>query len=430
MKKLTILMFLALIIGMIVPGVNATSIDELVDVTNVEINNYDFDTLVSGQTKNLALERGEDIDIELFVEAKNGSVVGDGIDNVEVRAEFFGYRYNREEIGIISDYTRPFDLDADDSKKVNLKLEVPVDMDMEETYLHITVGAPGQVSSVTYEFRVNIRGLNEEDAVQVERASFSPDVVKAGFGFTSLVRVENFGDEDYDDVCATVKVVGIPGAKDTECIDNLDADDSETLEEFAIRIPEDTKPGTYDVEVSVEFDKYRRTSYFGTIEVIEGFGGTTEEEAANVKLVVNVPESLDVIAGKGITYPVTLSNQGTADTTVVLSASNVESFGTARFSPSNLLILKAGETKTVMLDIEVSADAEGTETFLLNIEADGETKQVALSASVEGNGSEDLRRGLEIGLIILVIILIILGLIVGFTRMKKGNGEDETQTYY
>ena len=426
MKKLTILMFLALLVGMIVPSVSAaTSIDEVLSVTDVEINgkNYDDNDLMGDQDKDFSLERGEDIEIELFVES------GDlAMEDIEVEAEFNGYRYNREEREVINDFTRPFDLDENDSKRVTLDIEVPVDMDIDEdTYLVITLSAYGQYNPVTYTFKVNVEGIDEEDAVQVERASFSPDVVKAGFGFTSLVRVENFGDDDYDDVCATVKVLGLSGAKDTECIDELEADDSETLEEFAIRIPEDAKPGTYDVEVSVEFDKYRGTTYFGTIEVIEGYDAPVEE---TVKLVVNVPESLDVMAGKEVTYPVTLSNQGTADATITLSATNVDSFGTARFDPSSLLILKAGETKTVMLNIEVDEDAEGTETFLLNVQADGDSKQVALTASVEDNGSEDLRRGLEIGLIVLVIILIILGLIVGFTRMKKNDGEEETQTYY
>ena len=83
-----------------------------------------------------------------------------------------------------------------------------------------------------------------------------------------------------------------------------------------------------------------------------------------------------------------------------------------------------------MMSVTANDDAQGAQSFMLNIDADGKTSQVALTANIVGNGSsDDLRRGLEIGLIILVIILIILGLIVGFTRMKKGDDE-ETQTYY
>jgi uncharacterized membrane protein len=306
-----------------------------------------------------------------------------------------------------------------------------MDLDYDDdVFLRIIIGDKSSPNLFNKDYRLNIEGVDRDGAVQVERVSFSPDVVQAGFGFTGLVKVKNYGDDDLDDVLVTMRVLGVAGAQDSESLDELDADERETLEEFAIRIPENTQPGLYDVEVEVEFDRYRSTTYLTSIEVIEGIATSTDgRDDVGAKLVVNVPEGLDVIAGSTVVYPITLSNQGTEDASVVLTAANVQGFATAKFDPSSVVVVRAGETKSVMMSLTANDDAAGAQTFMLNIDAEGETTQVALSANVVGNTSNDLRRGLEIGLIVLVIILIILGLIVGFTRMRKGDDE-ETQTYY
>lgn len=423
-KKLTFLMFLVFAVSLVASAVNAETVTsgnlaDFVGVKKIEIDGDD------SPSSNIQIDRGEEIEIELILEA----LTDYDVEDIEVEARIGrGYRYADEEFDSLIDI-ESLDLDSDSTEKVRLYVEVPMDMELDENdYLYLTISAAGQFDPIMETYRINVEGIQEEDAVQVARASFSPDVVKAGFGFTALVRVENYGEDNFDDVCATVEVIGLSGAKDTECIDELDADESETLEEFAIRIPEDAKPGVYDVEVTVEFDKYEGTTYYGTIEVIEGYNTVDQTEKA--KLLVNIPDSLQAIAGSKVTYPVTVSNLGSADTTVTLVASNADAFGMVRFEPSNLLILEAGETKSAMLTVEVSEEAEGIYPFLLSVQADGDSKQVALEAVVAGTSSDDLRRGLEIGLIILVVILILLGLIVGFTRMRKHDGEDETQTYY
>jgi len=80
--------------------------------------------------------------------------------------------------------------------------------------------------------------------------------------------------------------------------------------------------------------------------------------------------------------------------------------------------------------------------FMATVDADGEVKQIPLTANVvEGQDQpavttdwQKIQKGLEVGLIVLVVLLVILGLIVGFNKLKGGDGKEPEevsgQTYY
>lgn len=432
MKKLLAFLLVAVLALTAVNVASVSATDEVnnatlmggIEIIDFAINDVDIDPFdANAIVESVELARAETMDIEFVIKA-----IGGDLEDVEIEARLFGYRYSSYELDKVIDIEGPFDLDQDTKKKKTLTLTIPKDLDFDkDVFLRIIIGDKSSPDLYNEDFRLNIEGIDRDAAVQVERVSFSPNIVQAGFGFTGLVQIKNYGDDDLDDVHVTMKVLGVPGAQDSENLDELDSDERETLEEFAIRIPEDTKPGVYDVEVEVEFDRYESTKYLTSIEITKGYA-SEEVVKPESRLIVNVPESLAVNAGSTVIYPVTLTNDGNKDATVVLSATNVQAFGTVTFNPGSVMVVKAGQTATATLSLTANEDASGVQNFILNIDVDGDKKQVTLNTVVNG-GSNDLRRGLEIGLIVLVIILIILGLIVGFTRMKKGD-DDETQTYY
>jgi len=92
-----------------------------------------------------------------------------------------------------------------------------------------------------------------------------------------------------------------------------------------------------------------------------------------------------------------------------------------------------------MIPVYVTAGAEtaaGEYTFTVGIEGLSEdTQTIVMTANVaeEVNaGWDNVKKGLEIGLIVLVVLLVLIGLIIGFGKLRSNDedDDDEAQTYY
>ena len=130
-----------------------------------------------------------------------------------------------------------------------------------------------------------------------------------------------------------------------------------------------------------------------------------------------------------------MSNPTSSAKTVAIAVNGVDVFGEARVSPSNVIVLGAGETKTAYVYVSADKNAKaGQYSFTSAVSGLGTTTQeIALTANVvKGSNVSGLKKALEIGLVILVVILVILGLIIGFNKLKgsEEESEDESQTYY
>ena len=135
-------------------------------------------------------------------------------------------------------------------------------------------------------------------------------------------------------------------------------------------------------------------------------------------------------------YPITITNEGSASKTYVVSADGAN-WATFRLSPSNVLVIGAGESKAVNVYVAASKDAPvGEQTFSLTVKSGEKTlKEIPMKVSVDAGKVSvwgKLKRGLEIGLVVLVILVVILGLIIGFNKLKGEEDEEtkEGETYY
>ncbi|NQU98247.1 putative S-layer protein [Candidatus Woesearchaeota archaeon] len=391
------------------------------EILYVKINGDQFDNSSVGEhTNNLQVERGEDLDIKVRVRA-----LAD-VTDVQIDADIKGYRYSHKEETLVSDSSRSFDMSTGDVDTIELELEVPVKMDKKYTLLRIRVA---DEDGYSYEavYQLHVVGVDEEEAVIVKDYSFSPSsTINAGRAFTATVRVENIGDDDLDDVKVTVSVPEL-NVKDSEYLDELEVDEKETLEEFLLRIPDCAEPGSYDVEIEVEFDEYESTTETAQITVLPGDSCVAAREG---RTVVTVPEEQDVAAGSEVAYPIMIANQGTTAKTFTVTVSGVEAWGSSRLSPSSVVVVPAGTTKTVYLYVEADADASGQKVFMATVASDDDSEAIPLTANlVADDATGGLKRGLEVALVVLVIILIIVGLIIGFNKLR-GSDEEGSQTYY
>lgn len=380
------------------------------DPSNISVHDY-----------NLEVARGDNLDIKVRVYA-----LAD-VKDVQIEADIYGYKYAHKEENKVSDTSKTFDMSSGDYKTVDLNLEVPVKMDKDYIILRIRVG---DKDGLSYEkmYQLHVVGIDESSAVMIRDYSFSPSSsINAGRAFTATVKVENLGDYDLDDIKVTVAIPEL-NIQDSEYLDELEADEKETLEEFLLRIPDCAEVGDYEVVISVDFDEYESTEETTTIRVLAG-DACIAETVAQEKTIVSLPEKQTVKAGEEVAFPIMVTNDGKSTKIYTVTVSGADDWASISMNPGSQIVVAGGSTEVVYLTIQANKDAGGEKVLIAQITSGNDKKTIPLTVSVEDKDSTNVKKGLEIALVILVIILILIGLIIGFTKLRRKN-EDETQTYY
>jgi len=388
----------------------------------------DGDVFETGDS--LEVERGNELDIRVKVAAESGLE-----EDIEITAEVLGYEYSDHEPIFARVHT--FDLDGGDTSYKDFTITLPNKMDKDYYDLRVTVGTrTGSAFEGLY--RLHLKGIKH--SLIIKDVVFNPEPsVESGRALLTTVRVQNIGEKTEESVKVKVTIPEL-GLSASDYIDEIEDGESETSEELYMRIPECVKAKDYTVKVTVEYDEGYET--ISTEEMITVTGDVcAAEEPVEKKTVITVgPETQKVAQGASIIYPLTISNAGNTARTYVVSIEGAESWSTVEVTPSNLVVLNAGESKAVYVSITPDDDATvGEHMFVLSVKSgDSTLKQVTLKADVTGEKSSgvlSLKRGLEIGVIILVVLLVILGLIVGFNKLRETGDEepeesDKGETYY
>lgn len=373
----------------------------------------------------LEVNRGQILPIKVKLEALSD------VDDVQISAMITGYEYSQYEQSKVFQMTKTFSMDEGRVDYKELELNVPVKMDTDDMKLRILVTNKNDEAYLK-EYNLDVVGVENEDAIVVKEASLSPsNEVMAGRALSALVKVENVGQEELDDVTLIASVPALD-IRDMETLDELEIDEKETFEKILLRFPKDTKPGQYRVDYTIKYDEYESTTVSDMVTVTESDVADDEQ-----KSLVTVPSSQEVARGQtGAVYPVMISNSGSDAKTYEISVSDISAWGSAKIDPSATVVAQPGESVTAYLYVSADEDAElGDKSFTLTIDADGEQKTVPLTAVVSGDeadGWDGVKKALEIGLIVLVIILILIGLIVGFNKLRgsKDDEDDDAKTYY
>jgi len=429
----------ALLMPMLVHAVN-------MQIIGITIDGQQIDPSNENSTAYLEVQRGQDLPITVRVQA-----LAD-VHNAQVEASIFGYRYSVNDENKVYDISPTFDLGQDGYTFKSVKLQVPTLIDKDYFKLRIRVA---DENSVSFEqvFNLRVVGVDAAHAVEIKDYSFSPQQVMSGRAFTAQVQVRNIGDHDLQDLKATVSLPEL-GIQDTEYLDTLNQETSKTFEKLLLRIPECAKPGTYNVDMEVNFDNYESTTTSSQITITQdpacpgGTGtGTGTGTQGSSTTIVRVPGSQEVAPGATAVFPVMIQNSGTTPKSYVITVSGA-AFGTTRVDPSSLIVVNAGDVKTAYVYLTVNPDeVPAQKVFAVTIDSDGDSKQIPLTATItagqqasQSSSSMSLsgvKSGLEIGLVILVIVLIVIGLVLGFTRLKdpkkgagSGPGSTEPEPYY
>ena len=353
------------------------------------------------------------------------------LSDVQIEAYIRGYDHDDR----IEDITDVFDMKAGVRYTKELTLTFPQRMDQDIYQLRVRVeGRGGETAYIDYDLEVDTGRHN----LVIKDVVFSPEgSVKAGRALLASVRLKNYGEKDEEGIKIKVSVPDL-GISASDYIDELEADESTTSEEIYLRVPSCTAEGTYDVKVEVIYDDGdEKEVEMAEIKVISGESCEVGASDSGLKPTIAYDSSAQDVTTEGAIYTLTMSNPTNSAKTITIGVNGVDVFGSARVSPSNVLILGAGETKTVYVYVTADKDTvSGQYSFSATVSGLGTTAQeIAFTANVVGSvglGLGSVKKALEVGLVVLVVVLVVLGLIIGFRKLNSDEDdmEEEGKTYY
>ena len=384
-----------------------------VNILNIYVNGKEVS---DGEVRTLARDNKIDVDVKFLA-------TGDD-DYVTVEAEISGLEHDRDKARYETDV---FSIKAgntyhtDDFEKISI--ELPGRMDTGEYLLRIWI--KDRDNTPVYE-EVKIYVTTSRHGMKIKDVIFSPAYeVEAGHALVSKVKVKNTGEKDEEDVKVTVSIPAL-GVSDADYIDEIESGETKTSEELWFRIPDDAESGEYDVLVSVEFnDGDDEVSETYKINVV-GKEAAAEEETAEEKVIIAVSDVIqDVVAGgAGVVYPLSITNNGKAAKTFTVTATAGD-WAALKVTPSTV-VLQPGETRIIYVNVGAGKDAPvGEQVIGVAVKSNGEVlKELTMKVNVLPAPSSGKITLLEGILIVLIVILIIVGLVVGFSKMRKKEGEE------
>lgn len=410
----------------------------------VEVN----DVLLS-QSDRKNIEKADELDIMVTLKIDNEVIDGVAVEDLEgvvVEATITSDGSNKDRI---TDVTREFTAKDGDIYDKRLTLSIPVRMEQDLYSLKIRVEDNMNSKTFFYPLRVDAK----DHLLEVKDIILSPEnSIESGRTLLVSARVKNRGQASEEDVKVKVSIPEL-GLSATDYVDQIDeedctdddCDDSITSGTVYLKIPQCAEPGDYQLKVDISYDDGdESTSLTEVIRIVAseedvcGEAPAQKEEVTKTIITIG-PESQEANKGSAVMYPITLTNAGTSARTYTIEVDTAD-WAALEVTPSNVVVLGAGESKSVYVKVTAKATAAaGENMFSVTVKSgDKVLKQVPLKAVVKEVAQETsttwskLKKALEIGLVVLVVLLVILGLIIGFNKLKGDEEEDkeEGQTYY
>lgn len=402
------------------------------DIESITLNNrHELD--LEGDTNLVRVERGERVDIEVCYTSYSD------IEDLEMDVFMRGYEYD-----VISDSSRPFDVYANETDCADFTFDVPKEMyDQKFNIWFTATTAYDELRSIN--FPVRIRGQRHN--IVFDDVSFSPrGRVEAGSAIYATARLLNLGERSHDDVKVDLSIPEL-GLSDSYYMDfdrgeSFEPNERETTGELYLRVPRNVEDGEYDLEMKLTYN--RGNDYDLWTSSIEIVDGEVVDEPVSEKTEITLDtDRKSTYVDEKTSFPITIENRGSEKATYELSSHVISGWGETSIEPESYFALNPGESRVVYVNAE--ANKEGEHNLLFSVDVnDGEFKRdVSLTVDAEKEKVVDekepswdnIRRGLEIGLIVLIGLLVILALVIAFSGKKpkkegKEESDDESETYY
>jgi len=381
--------------------VSATNV---VTITDVKVNDYSR----INSTLSIGVQAGDTLSVSVrFVanmDAKRAHVFA-RITSSEKTIEYTG---NDFDLINGSDYTKDF------------SIKVPANIDpTEPAVLHITVeSSNGDVSAKNIELKLQRDSFNVDVlAVNLPGMQFS-----AGSVIPVNVVLKNRGLHDLEDLFVTVKIdaLGVSRtvyASDLTPVDSGDDNEDAVEKTIFLQIPSDAKSGVYSLEVSSS-NVETQDSVTKSI-VISGV-----VEASDV-LVTTTSKS--VKAGETTTYDLVIVNSGSRMKLYTLSVEAPADLSVIADQP--LVSVPADSTSVVK--VSVTPSKEGTYSFAVSINSDGNlVKKVALATTAGSKGITTASPTIVLTIVLAIIFIVLVIVLIILLTRKSGKTEELGESYY
>lgn len=407
MKAIQILVSLALFLAVIGSTLALPVVLDEVKVDDI--------ILAENAINTLSLERGQEYEVRVRF-----TPIFD-IKNAEVRVFMSGYEFS--DVQDIEDKTPVFDASSNVTYVKKLHITIPDEVDKDSYKLRVIISDRfADELSAVYNLQIDV----PRNALKIDDVIFSPsNAVRAGSALLATVRVENKGEKDQNDVKVTVNIPGL-GVSGSSYIDDIDNnDEEEETEEIFLRVPKCAKAGQYDVTIDVEFSqRHRKVSERRTITVLED--NTCSENSQPQSSITLGNQMQSVASGQTAIFPVTVTNAGKTSKTFTVTVPSTD-WATVTITPTSMLVVPAGQTQTVFVNVQVGEDTPSGAHSLVATVSSGENRQeLTLTTTVVGQKS-GAKNVFEVILIVLVVLLVVLGIIIGIGHLR---GKEQAETYY
>jgi hypothetical protein len=274
---------------------------------------------------------------------------------------------------LIKDKEDDFDLDDGDKEtvKINFQLDDPGDFeDSSDDDFVFYVWATGNdkefdnnktCRSVS---RDDIRVITEDDFVVLYDINL-PESSICGDSVRITAEVWNIGDSDQRDVYVQVSSSGLGIVNEKVDIGDIDAFEKENFE-FVFDVPKNIEEGKYNIMFTV-YDR-RDEAYEYDNEESEFTVPLTIEGGCVFEPELEVTANLESggVAGEELVIKVLVENTAAKSRTLNIGADDYQSWAELVEIIPNVLTLKAGEAKEVLVRLKVNSGVSGEKSF--NIE--------------------------------------------------------------
>ncbi|MEK6897007.1 MAG: putative S-layer protein [Nanoarchaeota archaeon] len=253
-----------------------------------------------------------------------------------------------------------------------------------------------------------------------------PETVQCSETVTITADAWNIGDNDQDEVSVLVNNREL-GLSEEDLAGDIDAFDNQKVS-LTFTVPSDAEEKSYGLDFEVldeDSDVYKNdfdddlSDFRIPLQVSGNCGGESGTEEASV--VANIVSGGR--AGQELVVRATITNNANTQKTYALNVAGYSDLASSFSLDQNTLSLNKGESKNVLITLDVNRDAAGSKTFFLELVSDGKlTRQpvtVSISegaAGITGFITEGNWYLWGIGLLNIVLIIIIIVVAVRIAR--------------
>jgi len=265
---------------------------------------------------------------------------------------------------------------------------------------------------------VSISRQDDDDKfIAFDQTQLAPEEATCSESVTLSTRVFNVGDSDQSDVTVILfnKALGLNLKQDIK--NGLDTDQDATVN-FDFTVP-NVKDGTYNLELSADYEDGVSDEVALVPLKVLGCAAVAPERTIGLSVLAGAAQ-----AGKTLEVRATVTNLGKTSGTFIVGASGYDSWAALQPVSNRILTLNAGESKEVVMNLDVSKSASGEKTLSVEVLSGDSTESKDVSVDVvKSSGFAGLSEALKgnatlwiIGLINIVLIIIIIVVAVRVAR--------------